>query len=278
MRVEHEVELTDFTKWLGGAGGSLREVSDRQRIRSSKALQNGVSSSQSSHDNHVFRPEVKGQMELRLVVADDHDIVRGGLRDLLEEHVGWKVVAEAATGTDAVTKVREFSADVAILDISMPSLSGLEAARRIIQSGSKARILILTLHDSDTMIKEMLDTGVRGYVLKSDAARDLFVAVEALQHGRTFFTSKVAEMIQNGYLKKRKNPTATEPGASRITPRQREILKLLAEGKANRDIAVALGMSVKTAETHRAALMRRLNYHSVTDLVRYAIRNKIIEV
>ena len=128
------------------------------------------------------------------------------------------------------------------------------------------------------MIKEMLDAGVKGYVLKSDAARDLVVAVEALQHGRTFFTSKVAEMILNGYLKKSKNPTATEPGASRITPRQREILKLLAEGKANRDIAVALGMSVKTAETHRAALMRRLNCHSIADLVRYAVRNKIIEV
>lgn len=226
----------------------------------------------------MFRPEVKGQMALRLVVADDHDIVRRGLRDLLEEHVGWKVVAEAATGTDAVTKVREFSPDVAILDISMPSLNGLEAARRIIQSGSKTRILILTLHDSDTMIEEMLDAGVRGYVLKSDAARDLFVAVEALQHGKTFFTSKVAEIILNGHLKKSKNPTATEPGASRITPRQREILKLLAEGKANRDVAVALGMSVKTVETHRANILKRLNCHSISDLVRYAVRNKIIEV
>ncbi len=161
---------------------------------------------------------------LRLVVADDHDIVRRGLRDLLEAHVGWKVVAEAATGTDAVTKVREFSPDVAILDISMPSLNGLEATRRIIQSGSKTRILILTLHDSDTMIEEMLDAGVRGYVLKSDAARDLFVAVEALQHGKTFFTSKVAEMILNGYLKKRKNSPDAEPGANRITSRHREIL------------------------------------------------------
>jgi DNA-binding NarL/FixJ family response regulator len=217
-------------------------------------------------------------MELRLVVADDHDIVRGGLRDLLEEHVGWKVVAEAATGTDAVTKVREFSPDVAIFDISMPSLNGLEAARRIIQSGSKTRILILTLYDSDTMIKEMLDAGVRGYVLKSDAARDLFVAVEALQHGRTFFTSKVAEMVLDGYLKTMKKPTGVEASASRLTPRQRGVLKLLAEGKTNSEAAAALGMSISTAETHRAALMRRLNCHSITDLVRYAIRNKIIEV
>ncbi len=215
---------------------------------------------------------------LRLVVADDHDIVRRGLRDLLEAHVGWKVVAEATTGTDAVTKVREFSPDVAILDISMPSLNGLEATRRIIQSGSKTRILILTLHDSDTMITEMLDAGVKGYVLKSDAARDLFVAVEALQHGKTFFTSKVAEMILNGYLKKRKNPTATESGASHITPRQRDVLKLLAEGRTNSEAAAALGMSIDTVKTHRVALMRRLNCHSVTELVRYATRNKIIEV
>jgi DNA-binding NarL/FixJ family response regulator len=217
-------------------------------------------------------------MELRLVVADDHDIVRGGLRDLLEEHVGWKVVAEAATGTDAVTKVREFSPDIAILDISMPSLNGLEAARRIIQSGSKTRILILTLHDSDAMIKEMLDAGVKGYVLKSDAARDLFVAVEALRRGKTFFTSKISDIVLNGYLKKAKNPTEKESGASRITPRQREILKLLAEGKTNSEAAAALGMSIKTAETHRAALMKRLNCHSISDLVRYAVRNKIIEV
>ena len=193
--------------------GRLATPGERPSIPSGKSLQNGVSSSKSSHDNHVFRPKVKGKMELRLVVADDHDIVRRGLRDLLEAHVGWKVVAEAATGTDAVTKVREFSPDVAILDISMPSLNGLEAARRIIQSGSKTRILILTLHDSDRMIAtEMLDAGVSGYVLKSDAARDVFVAVEALQHGKTFFTSKIAEMILSGYLKKRQNPPGTEPG------------------------------------------------------------------
>jgi DNA-binding NarL/FixJ family response regulator len=217
-------------------------------------------------------------MELRLVVADDHDIVRRGLRDLLEQQVGWKVVAEAANGKEAVERVLRTQPDVAVLDVQMPFVNGLEAAKQIVRSGSKTRILILTIHDADTMIKEMLDAGVAGYVLKSDAARDLVVAVEALHHGKTFFTSKIAEMILNGYLKKRKNPTETESGASRITPRQREILKLLAEGKANRDIALALGMSVKTVETHRAALMRRLNCHSISDLVRYAVRNKIIEV
>jgi DNA-binding NarL/FixJ family response regulator len=217
-------------------------------------------------------------MELRLVVADDHDTVRRGLRDLLERQVGWKVVAEAATGTEAVTKVREIKPHVAILDVSMPSLNGLEAARQITQSGSKTRILILTILDSDTLIKEMLDAGVRGYVLKSDAVRDLVLAVDALQHGKTFFTSKIAEMILDGYLKKAKNPTETEPGASRLTPRQRDILKQFAEGKTTREAAAALGISIKTAETHRATLMKRLNCHSITDLVRYAVRNKIVEV
>jgi DNA-binding NarL/FixJ family response regulator len=127
------------------------------------------------------------------------------------------------------------------------------------------------------MIKEMLDAGVRGYVLKSDAARDLVMAVEALQRNQTFFTSKVAEMILDGYLKKAKNPTETEPVASRITSaRQREILKLLAEGKTSKEVAVALGMRVKTVDTHRSNMMKRLNCHSRGELVRYALRNQII--
>jgi DNA-binding NarL/FixJ family response regulator len=213
---------------------------------------------------------------LRIVLADDHAIVRQGLRSLLEQQPGWKVVAEAVTGNEAVIKVGEFKPDVAILDISMPSLNGLEAARQIIESGSKTRILILTIHDSDTMIKEMLDAGVRGYVLKSDAASDLVVAVEALQHNKTFFTSKVAEMVLDGYLKRVKNSAETEPAASRLTSRQREIVKLLAEGKTSDEVATTLGLSLKTAETHRSNIMKRLNCHSIGELVRYALRNQII--
>jgi DNA-binding NarL/FixJ family response regulator len=213
---------------------------------------------------------------LRLLVADDHEIVRRGLRDLLEERVGWKVVAEAATGTEAVAKVCEIKPDVAILDISMPLLSGLEAARRIIASGSKTRILFLTIYESDTLVKDVLDAGVKGYVLKSDAPRDLVLAIEALHYGKTFFTSKVAQMVLDGYLKKVKTPTEPESGGSRITPRQRDILRLLAEGKTSSEVAAALGISITTAETHRANLMKRLNCHSVADLVRYAVRNRVI--
>jgi DNA-binding NarL/FixJ family response regulator len=215
---------------------------------------------------------------LRLVVADDHDIVRRGLRDLLEQQVGWKVVAEAANGKEAIEKVLKTQPDVAVLDIQMPAVNGLEAARQIVKSGSKTRILILTMHESGTLIREMLDAGVRGCVLKTDAARDLVSAVAALRYNRTFFSSQIEEMVLDGYLKKVKKPDGMELSASRLTPRQRDVLKLLAEGKTSSEAAAALGMSIKTAETHRAALMRRLNCHSISDLVRYAVRNKIIEV
>jgi DNA-binding NarL/FixJ family response regulator len=214
---------------------------------------------------------------LRIVLADDHPVVRQGLRSLLELQPGWRVAGEAANGKEAVKKVLETKPDVTILDIQMPLLNGLEAAREIIKSGSKTRILILTIHESDVVIREVLDAGARGYVLKSDAARDLVAAVEALQHNKTFFTSKVAEMVLDGYLKKVKNPTETEPAASRITPRQREILKLFAEGKTSKEVAVALGMSIRTVETHRSNILQRLNCHSLSELVRYALRNRLID-
>jgi DNA-binding NarL/FixJ family response regulator len=215
---------------------------------------------------------------LRLVVADDHGVVRRGLRDLLERQVGWKVVEEAVDGKEAVEKVLKTEPDVAILDFQMPLVNGLEAAKQIAKRGSKTRILILTLHESDTLVREMLDAGVRGYILKSDAARDLVSAVEALRCNRTFFSAQIQEMVLDGYLKRVKKPEDMESSASRLTPRQREVLKLFAEGKTSGQAAAALGMSVKTAETHRAALMSRLNCHSISDLVRYAIRNGIIEV
>jgi DNA-binding NarL/FixJ family response regulator len=215
---------------------------------------------------------------LRLVVADDHNLVRRGLRDVLERQAGWKVVAEAVNGKEAVEKVFKTQPDVAVLDIQMPVVNGLEAAKEIVRSGSKTRILILTMHQSDTLIREMLDAGVRGCVLKTDAARDLVSAVEALRRNRTFFSSQIEEMVLEGYLKTVKKPADMEPSASRLTPRQRDVLKLLAEGKTSGEAAAALGMSVKTAETHRSALMKRLNCHSISDLVRYAVRNKIIEV
>jgi DNA-binding NarL/FixJ family response regulator len=210
---------------------------------------------------------------LRIVVADDHDVVRRGLRDLLERQPGWEVVAEAKDGTEAVKKVLEMDPDVTILDISMPSINGLEAARQIAKGGSQTRIVVLTIYDSDDFIREMLHVGVRGCVLKSDAVRDLIAAVEAVRHNKTFFTSKVAEMIPDGYLKK---PRGTESTSARLTSRQREILKLFAEGKSSGQAAAALGLSIKTVETHRTNIMHRLNCHSIGEMVRYALRNGII--
>jgi DNA-binding NarL/FixJ family response regulator len=189
---------------------------------------------------------------VRLLVADDHEIVRKGLRSLLEAQPGWQVTAEASDGREAVEKARAMKPDVTVLDISMPSLNGLEAARQMIKNDARAKILILTMHESDPLIREVLDAGARGYVLKSDASRDLVSAVKKI------------------------DDRADEP-LTRLTPRQREIVQLLAEGKSSKEVAVALGLSVKTAETHRANIMRRLDCHSVSELVRYAVRNNIIE-
>ena len=214
---------------------------------------------------------------LRLLVADDHEIVRKGLRAILEAQPGWQVTAEASDGREAVAKAKELKPDVTVLDISMPSLNGLEAARQILKNDSRSKILILTMHESDPLIREVLDVGARGYVLKTDASRDLVTAVTAVRSNKTFFTAKVAQMVLEGYLdkKSRKDPVGASNG--RLTPRQREIVQLLAEGKSSKEVAVALGLSVKTAETHRANIMRRLDCHSVSELVRYAVRNDIIQ-
>ena len=160
----------------------------------------------------------------------------------------------------------------------MPSLNGLEATRQILKTNPNARILILTLHDSDQVVRDVLNAGARGFLLKSDAARDLVAAVEALRRDKTYFTSKVASMVLEGYLKGSTGPIPPTVNRNRLTPREREIVQLLAEGKSTKEVAVALGLSVKTAETHRSNIMRKLQLHSVSDLVRYAIRNKIVRL
>jgi DNA-binding NarL/FixJ family response regulator len=214
----------------------------------------------------------------RILLADDHEVVRAGLRALLEEQSGWEVVAEAVDGRDAVEKASKLKPDVVVIDIAMPSLNGLEAVRQIVKAVPNTRVLVLTMYDSDPLIQQVLQAGARGYLLKSDAGRDLVSAIDALRRNKTFFTPKVSQMVLEGYLDKspRDKEAEDEPESLRLTSRQREIVQLLAEGKSSKEVAAVLGLSVKTAETHRANIMRKLDCHSVTELVRYAIRNHII--
>lgn len=214
----------------------------------------------------------------RILIADDHEVVRKGLVALLQQQPDWQVCGEAGEGREAVDKAQQLRPDAIILDIGMPSLNGLEATRQILKTNPHARILILTLHDSDQVVRDVLNAGARGFLLKSDAARDLVAAVEALRRDKTYFTSKVASMVLEGYLRGSTGPAPTPVSRNRLTPREREIVQLLAEGKSTKEVAVALGLSVKTAETHRSNIMRKLQLHSVSDLVLYAVRNNIVHV
>ena len=212
---------------------------------------------------------------LRIMVADDHEVVRCGLRALLESQAGWQVCAEAVDGRDAVKKAGELRPDIAVLDIAMPNLNGLEATRQLLKTNPKMRVLILTQHDSDQLIREVLIAGASGFLLKSDAADDLVSAVDALRQNKTYFTSRVASMVLNGFLKGGQG-AAVSASISPLTAREREITQLLAEGKSSKEVASIFGISLKTAETHRSNIMRKLDLHSVSELVLYAVRNNII--
>jgi DNA-binding NarL/FixJ family response regulator len=212
---------------------------------------------------------------LRILVADDHELIRRGIRQLLAPKTESKVIAEANNGRDAVRMTEELKPDVVILDFSMPEMNGLHAAREIAQLPWKAEVVVLTMHDSEEIIREVLMSGARGFVLKTDADRDLVDAVEAVSKHRQFFTSRVAELVLNGYLSAKASPHLCGEVA-RLTGREREVVQLLAEGRTSREIAGLLRISVRTTETHRININRKLNFNSVADLVRYAIRNGII--
>lgn len=212
---------------------------------------------------------------LRILIADDHEVVRGGVRVLLEAQPGWEVCAEAANGRDAVAAAQRERPDIAVLDIGMPELNGLDAARQIRHALPQCEILIFTLHESEQVVREVLNVGARGYILKSDAGRDLVAAVDSLRRHKPFFAASVADIVLQGSPQGGSAPAGQLP--TRLTPRQREIVQLLAEGKSNKEVASRLGISVKTAETHRNNIMRALDFHSMSELVRYAIREKLIQ-
>lgn len=209
-------------------------------------------------------------MPIRIVLADDHVLVRQGLRSLLERE-GFQVVGEASDGQEVLRHVKSLQPDVAVMDISMPILNGLNAAREIARSFPRVKIILLTQHDEDQYVSEALDAGVKGYVLKSQVAGDLLQAIQKVSRGHVYLSPGVSEAVMQAFHAK--------SGKSRdqLTLRERQVLQLVAEGKSTKAIASLLGISVKTAESHRSRLMQKLDIHETASLVRYAIRHGIVQ-
>jgi DNA-binding NarL/FixJ family response regulator len=208
-----------------------------------------------------------------ILLADDHDVMRKGLRTMLEAHGDWQICGEASGGHEAVRLALEFKPDIAIIDMSMPDLDGLEVTRQIKKALSRTEVLIFTMHETENMIRAVIAAGARGYVLKSDAGPRLIEAVEALSRRETYFTPKASETLLEGFIKL----YAESDRESILTDREREIVQLLVGGKVNKEIADILEISVRTVETHRATIMRKLGINSVVELVLYAVRNNIVQ-
>ena len=215
---------------------------------------------------------------LRILLADDHDLTRSGLRYLLEKRKDWTVCGEASNGRLAVELAEQLRPDFAILDMSMPELNGLEATRQILKKQPQMKILIYTMHETEKVILDVLDAGARGVVLKSDAGENMVAAVESIAKGRRFFTSRVAETVVEAYLAKRSATVGDDsPAGVVLTSREREVIQLLAEGKSNKEVADCLGISTRTAEGHRSEVMKKLRLGSLAELIRYALRNGIVQ-
>jgi two-component system, NarL family, response regulator NreC len=209
-------------------------------------------------------------MPLKILLADDHEIVRQGLRVLLERE-GLSVIAEAPDGREAVKSCEKQAPDVCVLDLSMPNLNGIDAAREIIKRNPRTKVVLLTMHTEDHLILESLRAGVTGYVLKTRAADELIQAIRAVSRGDMHLTPGISRTVVQAFLSKEEMPTRT------ISDRERQVLQLVAEGKTTKEVAVALGISVKTAESHRSNLMEKLDIHETAGLVRYAIKSGIIQ-
>ena len=214
---------------------------------------------------------------LRILIADDHDVMREGTRAVIERQSGWEVCGIAATGREAVNQAVALEPDIVVMDMTMPELNGLDAAVQIKRRLPKTEILIFTGNASDQLIREVFEAGVKSFINKTETHKYLVDAIESLSRHKPFFTDKVSEVLSSNLLNRAEgNRDTAEPG-QRLSGREREIVQLLAEGKSNKEVAEALGISVRTAETHRASILRKLNLDSVAGVVRYAIRNKIIE-
>ena len=214
-------------------------------------------------------------MPLRILVVDDHAIMRRGIRSLLESHEGWEVCGEASTGREAVEQSRRLRPDVVVMDMSLPELNGLDATRQILKETPATEVLMLTMHQSEELARDVLQAGARGFILKTDADQNLITTVDTLRQHKPFLTPTVAEFVLDDYV--RRGEDAWDLARPAVTAREREIIQLVAEGQSNKEVASTLGISVKTIESHRASIMRKLRLRSVSDLVRYAIRNKIVQ-
>ena len=213
----------------------------------------------------------------RILLADDHPVYRLGLSTLLRSRKGWEVCGEAADGREAAEKCRRLKPDLLILDIGMPQLNGVDAARQILRDNPLQRIMVLTDVGSDQVVRDCLGAGVRGWVYKSDDIGDLITAVEALQKHQSSFSSRVCDLILNGYLLRHSLGSGVDIPPT-LTIREREVVQLVGEGKTSKEVATTLGMSLKTAETHRSNIMLKLNLHSTVELVLYAVRNEIVQL
>ena len=214
---------------------------------------------------------------VRILLADDHDIVRHGLRQLLEHEPGWEVCGEARDGRSAVEMAEALAPDVAILDVAMPELNGLEATRMIRAACPATEVLVFTMHEFEELVAEVFAAGARGYLVKSDAPRHVVAAVEALAAHQPFFSARVTAILLEAFLRDRAASAGEDTAHGALTAREREVIQLLAEGRRSKDIALRLDVSVKTVETHRAAVMRKVGAGSIADIVRYAVRNHIIQ-
>jgi len=217
----------------------------------------------------------KNVKQIRILLADDHVVMRRGLRLLLESQPGFVVVGEASDGREAVQQAETLQPDVAVLDIAMPNLGGIEAAERITALTPATRIVILSMHSDESYVLRSLKSGVKGYLLKDSAEGDLVEAIKAVHLGKAFFSPEISRMLVEDYMRESRN-RRVEDSYELLTPREREILQMLAEGNSNKDIASALHLSLYTVETHRRNLQEKLNLHSFPELVLYAVRKGII--
>ena len=216
--------------------------------------------------------------KLRILLADDHALIRRGARGVLQSQHSWRVVGEAGNGIEAVEKAKRLKPDVAIVDISMPELDGVQVTRQILEALPSAKILVLTMHESEQVVESALDAGAHGYVLKSDLTACLVKAVKDVFAGRRSLTPKVSEIVVKGFLKARSDNQQEGRVGTQPTSRQLEIIRLLAEGKINKEIGCQLGIAVRTVEAHRANIMQKLGFQSLADIIQYALRQGIISL